>query len=73
MLAWPLMEYLDIPWVNLDYQGAGAQSHAKIQRTDHTERYSTRLYGAGGLQPTFVSHQRGWGHKSNAAHPLQGR
>jgi gentisate 1,2-dioxygenase len=61
MLDWPLMEYLDIAWVDLEYQGAGEKSNAKIQRTDHTDGYSTRLYGAGGLRPTFVSHQRGWG------------
>ena len=62
MLDWPLMEYLDIAWVDLDYQGAGAKSNAKIQRTEHTDGYSSRLYGAGGLMPAFVSHQRGWGH-----------
>jgi gentisate 1,2-dioxygenase len=62
MLDWPLFEYLDIAWVDLDYQGAGDKSNAKIQRTEHTDGYSGRLYGAGGLMPAFVSHQRGWGH-----------
>src|SRR5262245_2321406 len=62
MLDWPLFEYLDIAWVDLDYQGAGDKNNAKIQRTEHTDGYSSRLYGAGGLMPTFVSHQRGWGH-----------
>ena len=62
MLDWPLFEYLDIAWVDLDYQGAGDKNNAKIQRTDHTDGYSSRLYGAGGLMPAFVSHQRGWGH-----------
>jgi len=62
MLDWPLLEYLDIAWVDLDYQGAGETSNAKIQRTEHTDGYSSRLYGAGGLKPAFVSHQRGWGH-----------
>jgi gentisate 1,2-dioxygenase len=62
MLDWPLMEYLDIAWVDLEYQGAGSQCNAKIQRTEHTDGYSSRLYGAGGLMPAFVSHQRGWGH-----------
>jgi len=62
MLDWPLMEYLDIAWVDLEYQGAGSKTNAKIQRTEHTDGYSSRLYGAGGLMPAFVSHQRGWGH-----------
>ena len=62
MLDWPLLEYLDIAWVDLDYQGAGEKSNAKIQRTEHTDGYSSRLYGTGGLMPAFVSHQRGWGH-----------
>ena len=62
MLDWPLLEYLDIAWVDLDYQGAGEKSNAKIQRTEHTDGYSSRLYGTGGLTPAFVSHQRGWGH-----------
>ena len=61
MLDWPLMEYLDIAWVDLEFKGAGEKSNAKIQRTKHSDGYSTRLYGAGGLKPTFVSHQRGWG------------
>jgi gentisate 1,2-dioxygenase len=62
MLDWPLFEYLDIAWVDLDYQGAGDKNNAKIQHTDHADGYSSRLYGAGGLVPAFVSHQRGWGH-----------
>jgi gentisate 1,2-dioxygenase len=48
MLDWPLLEVLDIAWVDLDYNGAGG--------------YSSRLYGHGGLKPTFVNHKRGWGH-----------
>jgi len=61
MLDWPLMEYLDCAWVDMDFKGAGAQSNAKIQRVAHPDGYSGRLYGNGGLKPTFVSHQRGWG------------
>jgi len=61
MLDWPLMEFLDCAWVDLDFKGAGAQSNAKIQRTTHADGYSTKMYGNGGLKPTFASHQRGWG------------
>jgi len=61
MLDWPLLEVLDIAWVDLDYKGAGDESNAKIQKTVHTDGYSSRLYGHGGLKPTFVQHKRGWG------------
>src|SRR5262245_58143585 len=65
MLDWPLLEVLDCAWVDLDYKDAGDDSNAKIQKTVHTDGYSGRLYGHGGLKPTFVSHQRGWGHNPN--------
>ena len=60
MLDWPLFEYLDAAWVDLDYPKA-AHTEETIQPTVHRDGYSTRLYGAGGLKPAFVSHQRGWG------------
>jgi gentisate 1,2-dioxygenase len=60
MLDWPLFEYLDIAWVDMDYPAA-SESNAKIQKAAHSDGYSTRLYGAGGLKPAFTSHQRGWG------------
>ena len=59
MLDWPLMEYLDAAWVDLDY-GADHEGET-VQKPVHGDGYSTRLYGHGGLKPTFVSHQRGWG------------
>ena len=64
MLDWPLLEVLDLAWVDMEYDGAGAASNAKIQKTIHTDGYSTRLYGNGGLKPAFVSHQRGWGQQA---------
>ena len=60
MLDWPLLEYLDAAWVDMDYPGA-AHAEDTIQPTVHKDGYSTRLYGAGGLKPAFVSHRRGWG------------
>ena len=50
----------------MDYRGAGAESNAKIQKAVHADGHSGRLYGHGGLRPTFVSHQRGWGHNPDA-------
>ncbi len=64
MLDWPLLEVLDLAWVDMEYTGAGAESNSKIQKTINTDCYSSRLYGNGGLRPTFVSHQRGWGQQA---------
>jgi gentisate 1,2-dioxygenase len=66
MLDWPLLEVLDLAWVDLDYKGAGDERNAGIQKTVHTDGYSSRLYGHGGLKPTFVNHRRGWGHNPDA-------
>jgi gentisate 1,2-dioxygenase len=60
MLDWPLMEFLDCAWVDQEFK-PGSGSNAKSQATTHADGYSDRLYGNGGLVPTFVSHQRGWG------------
>jgi gentisate 1,2-dioxygenase len=59
MLDWPLMELLDCAWVDQNF--TGPQADGAIQKTTHSDGYSGRLYGSGGLKPTFVSHQRGWG------------
>jgi gentisate 1,2-dioxygenase len=61
MLDWPLMEFLDCAWVDQDFKGNGAQSNAKSQKTIYQDGHSNRLYGNGGMIPTFVDHQRGWG------------
>jgi len=60
MLDWPLLEYLDAAWVDLDYPAA-SKSNDTVQKSLHSDGYSARLYGAGGMKPAFVSHQRGWG------------
>lgn len=60
MLDWPLMEYLDAAWVDLDYPVA-SKDKSTVQKTVHADGYSSRLYGSGGLKPDFTSHRRGWG------------
>lgn len=60
MLDWPLLEFLDAAWVDLEYSAAKG-SNAKSQETLYSDGHSSRLYGNGGLMPTFVNHQRGWG------------
>ena len=66
MLDWPLMEVLDLAWVDMEYRDAAVENNTRTQKSVHTDGYSSRLYGHGGLKPTFVSHRRGWGHKPDA-------
>lgn len=63
MLDWPLMELLDIAWVDQAFKDP-AHPGATIQKTKEADGYSTRLYGHGGLKPSFVTEQRGWGQKA---------
>jgi len=60
MLDWPLMEFLDCAWVDQDFE-PGTGSNAKSQDAVHKNGYSGKLYGSGGMVPTFLSHQIGWG------------
>jgi gentisate 1,2-dioxygenase len=60
MLDWPLMEFLDVAWVDQEYTGKPG-SNEKSQPIVYSDGHSSRLYGNGGLVPTFVNHQRGWG------------
>ena len=69
MLDWPLMEFLDCAWVDQEFK-PGSGSNAKSQETVHKDGYSGSLYGHGGLIPTFVSHQRGWGQQPESLRPL---
>src|SRR5262249_53931108 len=57
MLDWPLMEFLDCAWVDHAMPGAGGQGNSRVQQTVHQNGYSERLYGHGGIRPTFISHQ----------------
>jgi len=51
--------FLDAAWV--DHDMPGAQGNAPVQPTTHRDGYSRKLYGRGGMMPTFVSHQIGVG------------
>jgi gentisate 1,2-dioxygenase len=60
VLDFPLMEFLDCVWLDDEFpeQTAG---NARAQSAVHGNGYSRKLYGAGGVVPGFVSHQRGIG------------
>jgi gentisate 1,2-dioxygenase len=59
MLDWPLIEFLDVAWV--DHDMPGAQGNAPVQAVTKGEGRSRRLYGHGGIKPAFVNHQIGVG------------
>ena len=67
MLDWPLMEFLDSAWV--DHDMPGAQGNAHVQAVTHSDGYSRRLYGHGGIMPAFVVTSAAWDAR-RAAYPL---
>src|SRR5262249_34230862 len=62
MLDWPLMEFLDCAWVDQEYRPSNT-SNTKSQARLQGNGYSERLYGNGGLIPTFVSPHPGGGNE----------
>ena len=60
ILDFPLLEMLDCNWLDDQFKGE-MMSNARAQAPKLKPGYSHNLYGAGGLLPSFVSHQRGFG------------
>jgi gentisate 1,2-dioxygenase len=60
VLDFPLMEFLDCVWLDEEFDGETA-GNARAQQPTATNGHSHRLYGQGGLVPSFVSHRRGFG------------
>jgi gentisate 1,2-dioxygenase len=58
ILDWPLVEYLDCGWLDDAFPGK-LDGNARAQAVTHGADYSQRLYGKGGMVPSFVPHQRG--------------
>ena len=56
-LDWPMLEFLDLIW--LDEDMPGAEGSLRTQKATLPERYSQSLYSRGGLVPRFVRHARG--------------
>ena len=61
ILDFPLLEMLDCNWLDDKFQGE-MMSNARAQAPKLKPGYSQNLYGTGGVVPSFVSHQRGFGH-----------
>jgi gentisate 1,2-dioxygenase len=60
VLDFPLMEFLDCVWLDEAFSGE-TQGNSRAQPVTLPASYSHKLYGQGGLVPSFVMHQRGFG------------
>jgi gentisate 1,2-dioxygenase len=58
ILDFPLLEFLDCNWLDEGFSGA-LDGNSRAQAPTAEAGYSQRLYGKGGMVPSFVSHQRG--------------
>ena len=64
VLDFPLMEFLDCVWLDEAYPGDTA-GNSRAQRVTFPGSYSHMLYGRGGLVPSFLPHQRGFGQNTS--------
>jgi gentisate 1,2-dioxygenase len=71
ILDFPLMEFLDCSWIDEDFPGE-RDGNARAQKPRLGNGHSARLYGAGGIVPGFVSHQRGIGHGTSPVFHYRG-
>ncbi len=60
-LDWPLMEFLDIIWLDEDMPGDIGADNLRMQKRSAPDGYSRMLYGKGGLKPAFATRARGIG------------
>jgi gentisate 1,2-dioxygenase len=61
ILDFPLLEFLDCNWLDDHFTGE-KMSNARAQAPKKRAGYSHDLYSVGGVVPSFISHQRGFGH-----------
>jgi gentisate 1,2-dioxygenase len=64
VLDFPLMEFLDCVWLDEAYPG-DTEGNSRAQRVIFPGSYSHILYGRGGLVPSFLTHQRGFGRNTS--------
>lgn len=69
-LDWPVLEFLDLIWLDEDMPGAPHNARAQAQTLPNG--YSQKLYGKGGLVPR-VSHTRGIGHQTSPCVHYRGK
>ena len=72
-LDWPLMEFLDIIWLDEELPHEMGRDNLRAQKAVYQTGHSRRLYGQGGIVPRFANHQRGIGHQLSPYIHLRGR
>ena len=60
-LDWPLMEFLDVIWLDEDMPGERGVGNGRAQKSTAPDGLSRALYGQGGLTPAFATRGRGFG------------
>jgi gentisate 1,2-dioxygenase len=71
ILDFPLLEFLDCNWIDEEF-GGEREGNARAQKPIYGDGHSARLYGAGGVLPGFVAHQRGIGHSTSPVFHYRG-
>jgi gentisate 1,2-dioxygenase len=71
ILDFPLLEFLDCSWIDEDFPGE-RDGNTRAQKPLLGNAHSARLYGAGGMLPGFVSHQRGIGRDTSPVFHYRG-
>jgi gentisate 1,2-dioxygenase len=64
VLDFPPMEFLDCVWLDEAFAGE-TRGNSRAQPVTLPASYSHKLYGQGGLVPSFVTHRRGFGHDTS--------
>lgn len=74
-LDWPILEFLDCIWLDEEMPASTIDSRVNVpvQKQVQGNDYSHRVYGQGGLVPTFITHNRGIGHGTSPNIHYRGR
>ncbi len=71
-LDWPLLEFLDIIWLDEEMPADAGDSNERRQRVTAPANYSHTLYGHGGLAPAFTTRGRGFGQRTSPSFHYRG-
>ncbi len=71
-LDWPLLEFLDIIWLDEDMPVEMGLDNRRMQRETAPAGYSRAMYGRGGLAPAFATRGRGFGQDTSPCFHYRG-
>jgi gentisate 1,2-dioxygenase len=61
VLDWPMLEYLDCIWLDDKPPAGVTEGTGRSQRVTRSAGYSQKMYGQGGLVPSYLKNTRGIG------------